>query len=100
MSKWALWGYDAHLVLEIDGKTVEILDPLKPSTVNTELDTEKILRAISEFQQKHPPGFREVTFDAGKRPQPSESWKNCLFCSPRTACSRHHDEAKAYYANV
>jgi bifunctional NMN adenylyltransferase/nudix hydrolase len=28
----------------------------------------------------------------------SESWKNCVRCTPRQACASHEDEAKTYYA--
>jgi poly(3-hydroxybutyrate) depolymerase len=32
-----------------------------------------------------------------QRPEPSESWRTCKLCTPRTACVDHAAEAAAYY---
>lgn len=67
MSDWTIWGHKAHLILEIDNRTIEVLDPIKEFDGHggITLDFNKIANACDEAQLSRPPKWREVKFDVG-----------------------------------
>jgi hypothetical protein len=65
MSDWTIWRHKAYLVLEVDGRMIEVVDPVTQTQPHRspELNFTKILDAVHEAQMRRPPKYREVTLD-------------------------------------
>jgi hypothetical protein len=63
MSEFTLWGYKAHLILEVGDRTIEVIDPMLPNS--TALNYTRILEATEEARltRPEPPKFKDVTLD-------------------------------------
>lgn len=69
MSDWTIWGHKAHLIMEVEGRMIEVIDPIKPPEQPgrpPELNFTRIREATEEARLTRPvpPKFKDVTFDA------------------------------------
>jgi hypothetical protein len=65
MSKTTICGFEARLVLKVNGRWIEVINPFKQEAPHKspELDFMRILDAAQAAEQRSRPLYREVNLD-------------------------------------